>query len=125
MQLHYQPTALFCLLLKLEIKPFTSIFDHKTTVPDAVVFFSPLKQQSTQVKSPGKGERWARQSFSKQVLELHLLIKDFNISAITSNKPSSTSAVSPAGKTAYTLPLFRAKHTCLLFQTAEGDKQQC
>lgn len=46
-QLRNQPTVLFCLLLELQIKPFTSIFDHKTTAPNVIVFFTPLKQQST------------------------------------------------------------------------------
>lgn len=55
-QLRNQPTVLFCLLLELEIKPFTSTFNHKTTAPNVVIFFPPLKQQSTGQVPRGSGE---------------------------------------------------------------------
>lgn len=51
-----------CLLQELEIKPFTSIFNHRTTA-SKVAFFAPLKQHRTGKSPQGSGEDGSNTAF--------------------------------------------------------------
>lgn len=86
--------------LETEIKPSTSIFNHKAATPNAVVFLF-LCSSRVHVRSPGDVEKMGQVQLFPGTGAPSVLRK-FNTPGITSTNPFSAPAASPAGDAMHT-----------------------